>query len=177
MSRKVYHKSKSDMRGTQPSFYGVSSCQINSQTCAPQYAPQYAPQCAPQCAPQGTPQCAPQCTPQCTSTNTICTSCTFNPCNPNIMCKYYAPNYCFNYRNVSLWCEYCMSRRMFPEHYPYDPRFQSVTMNACAVYPDSQYIIPKCNVACNIPQPQCNIPQPQCNVPQPQPQYCTYQPT
>lgn len=111
MTRKVFHKTKSEMRGTQPSFYSEPH-QSFSGMCTQQNVV-HASSCNP-CPPPCTP-CNP-CTPPCT------------PCKPpyyaNIMCSY-APYYCFNYRNVSLWCQHCMSRRMFPEHYPSDSRFNS----------------------------------------------------
>ena len=76
----------------------------------------------------------------------------------------YSPYYCFNYRNVSLWCEYCMSRRMFPEHYPYDPRFFSNSPPPCSdLYVDGQYAMP--------PRALCTIPQ-TCVVQHVAPQNC-----
>jgi hypothetical protein len=90
---------------------------------------------------------------------------TSNPVNiaHSILNCRYSPYYCFSYRNVSLWCEYCMSRRMFPEHYPYDPRFFTNNPPLCSdLYINGQYVMPPRIPPCTVPQScvtHCTVPQ------------------
>ena len=87
------------------------------------------------------------------------------PCPaPYVRCRnscIHAPYYCFRYRNMSFWCEYCMSRYMFPEHY-------------VDQIPPPQYCVPSSyyppnhlgNPPVQVCQPTCYYPQQTCSRPQ-----------
>ena len=173
MPPKVYHRKKSDMRGEKPRYYlPQNTCDQNS-FCSVQTVPNTVQTVPNTCTVQTVPNTV-QTVPN-TCTNMCSTlSCNFPGVNVPIHrsssitnCRY-SPYYCFNYRNVSLWCEYCMSRRMFPEHYPYDPRFFSNNPPPCSdLYIDGQYAMPP-RALCTIPQ-TCviqNVTPQNCPVPE-----------
>ena len=202
---KVYHKKKSEMRGQEPRFFGGNnslhhttlnniaqnqSCTMSGIPCVQQpVQPAPVMQCVQQCVQQPV-QPAP--VMPCVQPPHVmsCTPCVSqNLCQTMVQCKY-APYYCFSYRNVSLWCEYCMSRRMFPEHYPYDARYFIPGPPPCSdVYYNGQYIMPpriqSCPSVCSVSQSQscpvsCPVPQftsQSCPVPQSAPQTCAVPPS
>ena len=61
------------------------------------------------CTPPTPPICMPHTPPNCMPLE-----------NVQIICRH-APYCCPQFRNISFWCEYCMSRYMFPEHYHTPP--------------------------------------------------------
>jgi len=96
-----------------------------------------------------------------------------NPCNirNNMSCDMsinyckYSPYTCINYRNMSLWCENCMSRRLFPENYPHDPNLRMNFQPPCAdLYVNGHYVMPpSCPnpVSCPISSVSHSCPAPQ----------------
>jgi len=145
MSPKIYHKKKSEMRGEQPKYYlHPNACNVSNACNVPNAC--------------SVPNACNRTTcnvPIINTTNTV------NMAHSILNCRY-APYYCFNYRNVSLWCEYCMSRRMFPEHYSHDPRFFTNNPPLCSdLYINGQYVMPP-SISCTVPQPcvpHCTVPQ------------------
>lgn len=99
MPRKVYHKSIAEMRRG-PAIHPSSI--MYTTTCIPPPVCNAAPVC-----------------------NTVsCNEPVIYPSQQPCMVKrcstiecVHAPYCCPQYRNMSFWCEYCMSRYMFPEHY------------------------------------------------------------
>lgn len=151
-TKRVYHKSISEMRrGSVP--------MLHPGQCVPMCTPT---SCTPSsCAPSS---CTPSCLPVCETTNCI----PHHPrsrCHSHMSCVH-APYYCAQYRNMSFWCEYCMSRYMFPEHYPV-PVCTPPPPPICYA-PPPQYHIPPC-----APRQTICTPREECTPPQ---EYCSIQP-
>lgn len=142
--KRVFHKSIAEMRrGSTPMLHPEPCPPICTRN---HYA---MTSCTSSCVP---PNCSHS--PCMSSCNTsMCDSGNCVPdvrvhCRPRMSCVH-APYYCTQYRNMSFWCEYCMSRYMFPEHYP---------TPTCPPPPPICYT-PHHHISSYLPQPTVCVPR------------------